>query len=97
MKRIERSSCALIWSSVVKPGIDSLFWIQYIMELTFTQAAKGVNKEISVNIDAACQRCDGKGHEPGSKVQRCPTCSGSGMVRTPGKPRSLQSVVASQL
>lgn len=53
------------------------------MELTFTQAAKGVNKELTVNIDAACQRCDGKGHEPGSKVERCPVCSGSGMVSPP--------------
>lgn len=59
------------------------------MELTFTQAAKGVNKEISVDIDAACQHCDGKGHEPGSKVQRCPACSGSGMVRAP--PASVPS------
>ncbi|XP_056144755.1 dnaJ heat shock protein family (Hsp40) member A3a isoform X1 [Lampris incognitus] len=52
---------------------------EYIMELTFTQAAKGVNKEISVNIEAACQRCDGKGHEPGTKVQHCHYCNGSGM------------------
>ncbi|XP_047427163.1 dnaJ heat shock protein family (Hsp40) member A3a isoform X1 [Mugil cephalus] len=52
---------------------------EYIMELTFTQAAKGVNKEISVSIDAACQRCDGKGHEPGTKVQHCHYCNGSGM------------------
>lgn len=51
-----------------------------MMELTFTQAAKGVNKEMSVNIDAACQRCDGKGHEPGTKVQHCHYCNGSGMV-----------------
>lgn len=55
--------------------------MQYIMELTFTQAAKGVNKEMSVNIEAACQRCDGKGHEPGTKVQHCHFCNGSGMVR----------------
>uniref|UniRef100_A0A3B3DB73 DnaJ homolog subfamily A member 3, mitochondrial n=1 Tax=Oryzias melastigma TaxID=30732 RepID=A0A3B3DB73_ORYME len=52
---------------------------EYIMELTFTQAAKGVNKEISVNIDTTCQRCDGKGHEPGTKVQHCHNCNGSGM------------------
>ncbi|XP_070836896.1 dnaJ heat shock protein family (Hsp40) member A3a isoform X1 [Chaetodon trifascialis] len=52
---------------------------EYIMELTFTQAAKGVNKEISINIEAACQRCDGKGHEPGTKVQHCHFCNGSGM------------------
>nr|XP_046271375.1 dnaJ heat shock protein family (Hsp40) member A3a isoform X1 [Scatophagus argus] len=52
---------------------------EYIMELTFTQAAKGVNKEISVNIEAPCQRCDGRGHEPGTKVQHCNVCNGSGM------------------
>ncbi|XP_075880366.1 dnaJ heat shock protein family (Hsp40) member A3a isoform X2 [Nelusetta ayraudi] len=52
---------------------------EYMMELTFTQAAKGINKEMSINIDAACQRCDGKGHEPGTKVQHCNHCNGSGM------------------
>uniref|UniRef100_A0AAY4BGX1 DnaJ homolog subfamily A member 3, mitochondrial n=1 Tax=Denticeps clupeoides TaxID=299321 RepID=A0AAY4BGX1_9TELE len=52
---------------------------EYVMELTFTQAAKGVNKELSVSIDGACQRCDGKGHEPGTKVQHCHYCNGTGM------------------
>ncbi|XP_029432399.1 dnaJ homolog subfamily A member 3, mitochondrial isoform X2 [Rhinatrema bivittatum] len=52
---------------------------EYIMELTFNQAAKGVNKEISVNISDTCQRCNGKGHEPGTKVQHCHYCSGTGM------------------
>ncbi|XP_060747835.1 dnaJ heat shock protein family (Hsp40) member A3a [Tachysurus vachellii] len=52
---------------------------EYVMELTFAQAAKGVNKEITVNIEATCQRCDGKGHEPGSKIQHCHHCNGTGM------------------
>ncbi|KAG9340454.1 hypothetical protein JZ751_021567 [Albula glossodonta] len=52
---------------------------EYIMELTFTQAAKGVNKEISVNIEDSCQRCDGKGNEPGTKLQHCHYCNGTGM------------------
>ncbi|OXB74484.1 UNVERIFIED_CONTAM: hypothetical protein H355_001866 [Colinus virginianus] len=52
---------------------------EYIMELTFTQAAKGVNKEIVVNINDACERCNGKGNEPGTKVQRCHYCNGTGM------------------
>lgn len=60
-----------------------------MMELTFTQAAKGVNKEMSVNIDAACQRCDGKGHEPGTKVQHCHYCNGSGMVSSITSPPPL--------
>uniref|UniRef100_A0A8C2U2W5 DnaJ homolog subfamily A member 3, mitochondrial n=1 Tax=Coturnix japonica TaxID=93934 RepID=A0A8C2U2W5_COTJA len=52
---------------------------EYIMDLTFTQAAKGVNKEIVVNINDACERCNGKGNEPGTKVQRCHYCNGTGM------------------
>uniref|UniRef100_A0A8C6NJ61 DnaJ homolog subfamily A member 3, mitochondrial n=1 Tax=Nothobranchius furzeri TaxID=105023 RepID=A0A8C6NJ61_NOTFU len=52
---------------------------EYMMELTFTQAAKGVNKELPINIDLTCPRCDGKGHEPGTKVQHCNHCNGSGM------------------
>ncbi|XP_066509809.1 dnaJ heat shock protein family (Hsp40) member A3b [Hoplias malabaricus] len=52
---------------------------EYVMELTFTQAAKGVNKEITVNIEDSCPRCEGKGHEPGTKVTRCHYCNGTGM------------------
>ncbi|XP_006897488.1 PREDICTED: dnaJ homolog subfamily A member 3, mitochondrial-like [Elephantulus edwardii] len=52
---------------------------EYIMDLTFNQAAKGVNKEFVVNITDTCARCDGKGNEPGSKVQHCHYCGGSGM------------------
>lgn len=50
------------------------------MELTFAQAAKGVNKEMTVHIEDMCQRCGGRGHEPGSKVQHCGSCNGTGMV-----------------
>ncbi|XP_068191955.1 dnaJ heat shock protein family (Hsp40) member A3a isoform X2 [Antennarius striatus] len=52
---------------------------EYTMDLTFTQAAKGVNKEISVNINATCQTCNGKGYKPGSKAQHCHFCNGTGM------------------
>nr|XP_008261400.2 dnaJ homolog subfamily A member 3, mitochondrial-like isoform X2 [Oryctolagus cuniculus] len=52
---------------------------EYIMELTFNQAAKGVNKEFTVNIMDTCERFDGKGNEPGTKVQHCHYCGGSGM------------------
>ncbi|XP_063170841.1 dnaJ homolog subfamily A member 3, mitochondrial isoform X1 [Candoia aspera] len=51
---------------------------EYIMDLTFIQAAKGVNKEIMVQINDACQRCDGRGHEPGTKVVHCSYCNGTG-------------------
>ncbi|XP_068100280.1 dnaJ homolog subfamily A member 3, mitochondrial isoform X2 [Hyperolius riggenbachi] len=52
---------------------------EYIMELTFMQAAKGVNKEMSINITDSCPRCHGKGNEPGTKLQHCHYCNGTGM------------------
>ncbi|XP_072240779.1 dnaJ homolog subfamily A member 3, mitochondrial-like [Leuresthes tenuis] len=52
---------------------------EYVMELTFSEAAKGANKELSVNIDDSCPRCDGKGNEPGTKVSQCHYCNGTGM------------------
>uniref|UniRef100_A0A6Q2ZM04 DnaJ homolog subfamily A member 3, mitochondrial n=1 Tax=Esox lucius TaxID=8010 RepID=A0A6Q2ZM04_ESOLU len=52
---------------------------EFVMELTFNQAAKGVNKELTVNLEDVCPRCDGKGSEPGTKVQHCHYCSGTGM------------------
>lgn len=52
---------------------------EFVMELSFMQAAKGVNKEITVNIDDDCPRCDGKAFEPGTKVSHCHYCNGTGM------------------
>lgn len=53
---------------------------QFVMELTFSEAAKGANKELSVNIDDTCPRCDGSGSEPGTRVSHCHYCNGTGMV-----------------
>ncbi|KAM9314940.1 dnaJ homolog subfamily A member 3, mitochondrial-like isoform 2-T3 [Pholidichthys leucotaenia] len=52
---------------------------EFIMELTFLEAAKGVNKELSVNIEDACPRCHGRGSEPGTKLSHCYYCNGTGM------------------
>ncbi|XP_075869168.1 dnaJ homolog subfamily A member 3, mitochondrial-like isoform X2 [Nelusetta ayraudi] len=52
---------------------------EYVMELTFSEAAKGANKELNVNIDDTCPRCDGRGSEPGTKVSHCNYCNGTGM------------------
>ena len=57
-----------------------LLFPQFVMELTFTEAAKGASKELSVNIDDVCPRCDGKANEPGTKVSHCHYCNGTGMV-----------------
>lgn len=50
------------------------------MNLKFEEAARGVNREISVNITDTCPKCDGKRHEPGRAPVTCPACHGTGMV-----------------
>ncbi|KAM7419717.1 hypothetical protein PAMA_016687 [Pampus argenteus] len=52
---------------------------EFVMELTFAEAAKGADKELTVNIEDACPRCVGKGSEPGTKVSHCHYCNGTGM------------------
>ncbi|KAK1886221.1 DnaJ like subfamily A member 3 mitochondrial [Dissostichus eleginoides] len=52
---------------------------EFVMELTFSEAAKGVQKPLTVNLEDACPRCDGKGSEPGTKVSHCHYCNGTGM------------------
>uniref|UniRef100_A0A3P9J3A7 DnaJ homolog subfamily A member 3, mitochondrial n=1 Tax=Oryzias latipes TaxID=8090 RepID=A0A3P9J3A7_ORYLA len=64
---------------------------EYVMELTFTEAAKGANKELSVNIEDNCPRCDGKGNEPGTKVSLCHFCNGTGMESISTGPFMMRS------
>uniref|UniRef100_A0A1B6M6S0 DnaJ homolog l(2)tid, mitochondrial n=1 Tax=Graphocephala atropunctata TaxID=36148 RepID=A0A1B6M6S0_9HEMI len=48
------------------------------MRLTFTQAARGVNKEITVNVVDTCPKCNGSRAELGTKAIRCHYCNGTG-------------------
>ncbi len=51
------------------------------IEVTFEEAAFGVEREIEVDRVERCVRCAGSGSEPGSDLTRCATCEGSGQVR----------------
>lgn len=55
--------------------------LRFDLEITFEEAAFGVEKEISLYRDEACEHCHGTGAEPGSKVESCPDCHGTGYVR----------------
>ncbi|MBS1362567.1 MAG: molecular chaperone DnaJ, partial [Acidaminococcaceae bacterium] len=55
--------------------------LRFDMEITFEEAAFGVEKEINLYRDETCDHCHGDGAEPGSKVETCPECHGSGYVR----------------
>ena len=52
------------------------------MEITFEQAFSGVEKEIVITRDEECHICHGSGAEPGTKTTTCPTCGGSGEIRS---------------
>ena len=55
--------------------------MRFDMEITFEDAAFGVERDINVYRNEQCSHCHGSGAEPGSKVETCPDCHGSGTVR----------------
>ncbi len=55
--------------------------IQVEMELTFREAAFGVERPLRLYKHGVCSRCKGDGAEPGSKIVNCSTCQGTGQVR----------------
>lgn len=55
--------------------------IEADMKIGFHESVFGVQKEIELWKTVVCDRCTGKGAEPGSKVKTCATCHGQGQVR----------------
>ncbi|MCB9547391.1 MAG: molecular chaperone DnaJ [Myxococcales bacterium] len=50
------------------------------IELTLEECFSGTSRRLEVPRDAACDRCEGKGAEPGTSPTTCSTCNGSGQV-----------------
>ena len=61
--------------------------LQYTMDIAFEEAVFGTEKEFDINRVESCGKCRGSRSEPGSDVETCPNCSGTGQVR-----RAQQSV-----
>ncbi|MBR5487828.1 MAG: molecular chaperone DnaJ [Phascolarctobacterium sp.] len=55
--------------------------LRFDLEITFEEAAFGLEKEINLYRDETCDHCHGEGAEPGSKVESCPECNGTGYIR----------------
>lgn len=55
--------------------------LRFDLEITFEEAAFGLEREISLYRDEQCPHCHWNGAEPGSKVETCPECHGSGEIR----------------
>ncbi|MBU4216859.1 molecular chaperone DnaJ [Candidatus Parcubacteria bacterium] len=54
--------------------------LQMNMTIDFAEAVFGIDKEVRVNKKVTCNHCHGNMAEPGSKVNTCSTCHGSGRV-----------------
>lgn len=51
------------------------------VNLAFEEAVFGCDKDIEINRVEPCHRCSGAGNEPGTSINTCRTCNGSGQVR----------------
>jgi len=60
-----------------KKGAD----IEITLEITLEEAFTGKEFEIEIDKFLVCQRCQGKGTEPGSKLISCSMCGGTGEVQ----------------
>lgn len=54
--------------------------IRYRMNISFEEAAFGVEKEITITREEECSVCHGTGAKAGTHPQKCGTCGGSGQV-----------------
>ncbi len=54
--------------------------IQVDVEIDFKEAAFGVERDLNLRKQSACDVCGGTGAEPGSKMEKCGTCHGQGQV-----------------
>jgi molecular chaperone DnaJ len=55
--------------------------LQYNLKISFTEAAFGCEKEVSIKRSESCSDCQGSGAKPGSKSINCTSCHGSGEIR----------------
>lgn len=55
--------------------------IKISMQMTLGEVATGTEKTVAVRLLEPCDRCEGRGAEPGSSPTKCTTCQGSGEVR----------------
>ena len=55
--------------------------LKYSMNITFEESYLGVEKEIAINRDEECPSCHGNKAKPGTKVETCKACNGTGTIR----------------
>lgn len=50
------------------------------VEVTFEESVFGVERKMLITKDTQCDRCEGKGGEPGTNTKTCDTCNGKGAI-----------------
>lgn len=55
--------------------------VEVNLEISLEETLRGEEKEISLQKYVVCSRCQGKGAEPGTKVNECFSCRGTGQVQ----------------
>ena len=62
-----------------------------MLRQSFVEAARGVNKELSVTVTDSCAKCRGTGADSGTEPERCPQCHGTGMETVTTGPFMMRS------
>jgi molecular chaperone DnaJ len=55
--------------------------LRYDMEVSLEEAFHGKSTQITVDVSAQCDTCDGSGAKPGTHASTCRQCNGHGKVR----------------
>ena len=58
--------------------------LRYQVTITLEEAAAGCKREITYRHEEKCPVCGGTGAKPGSKLKTCPSCKGTGQIKTSG-------------
>ena len=56
--------------------------VQAVVEIDLEEAFAGAAVTVPLDLAVPCERCAATGAEPGTATRTCPTCSGSGVVRS---------------
>jgi molecular chaperone DnaJ len=51
------------------------------VSLTLHEVATGASREVEVELAVACSNCHGNGAEPGTPIETCPKCDGTGQLQ----------------
>lgn len=55
--------------------------LSFEVDISFEEAFSGLKKEITINKNEKCDTCKGDGAKPGTRVETCSVCHGTGKVK----------------